>query len=171
MKILVLSDTHGYLVHAREVLRRIGDQMDMVFHCGDMDMDAMTLAEEFPELPFHFVKGNNEYMSQSPREKMVCVKGKRFLLTHGHKQRVHWDFNTIGYWAEEKRANAVVFGHTHRPFCQQNGKVFLFNPGSISMPRDGVLPTFGILEMDENGILRGSIMEYHKDTCFVRRKG
>lgn len=170
MKILVFSDTHGYLASAREVLRRIGGQMDMVFHCGDLDMDAIALSEEFPQIPFHFVRGNNEYSSSTPSTKMVLFGGKRFLLTHGHKQRVHWDLNTIGYWAEEQGADAVIFGHTHVPFCQENSGIFLFNPGSISMPRDGGTPTFGILEISENGILRGSVMEYHKESPFVRWK-
>ena len=43
MKILVLSDTHSYLDNARNVLKRIGDKMDMVFHLGDHDADALEL--------------------------------------------------------------------------------------------------------------------------------
>ena len=48
MKILVLSDTHSYLDNARNVLKRIGDKMDMVFHLGDHDADALELQKEFP---------------------------------------------------------------------------------------------------------------------------
>lgn len=47
MKILVFSDTHNYLDNAREVLRRIGGQMDMVLHLGDHDTDAMELKRNF----------------------------------------------------------------------------------------------------------------------------
>ena len=43
MKILVLSDTHSYLDNARNVLKRIGDKMDMVLHLGDHDADALEL--------------------------------------------------------------------------------------------------------------------------------
>lgn len=66
MKILVFSDTHNYLDNAREVLRRIGGQMDMVLHLGDHDTDAMELKKEFPSLPFHYVLGNNDYSWDTP---------------------------------------------------------------------------------------------------------
>ncbi|MBQ3568485.1 MAG: metallophosphoesterase family protein, partial [Anaerotignum sp.] len=104
MKILVLSDTHSYLDNARNVLKRIGDKMDMVFHLGDHDADVLELQKEFPKLPFHYVKGNNDYLIDTPSKKMVRVGGKNLLLTHGHKQRVHWNPDTISYWAAEQGA-------------------------------------------------------------------
>ena len=115
MKILVFSDTHNYLDNAREVLRRIGGQMDMVLHLGDHDTDAMELKKEFPSLPFHYVLGNNDYSWDTPDKKMVFAGGKKLLLVHGHKQRVYWNYDSISYWAEEQGADAVLFGHTHRP--------------------------------------------------------
>ena len=153
MKILVFSDTHNYLDNAREVLRRIGGQMDMVLHLGDHDTDAMELKKEFPSLPFHYVLGNNDYSWDTPDKKMVFSGGKKLLLVHGHKQR------------------AVLFGHTHRPVYDDRGRVMLFNPGSISMPRGGTPPTFGILTIEENGRMEGAIMEYHRDMPFCRPKG
>ncbi len=34
MRLLVFSDSHGWLENARNVLRRIGERMDMVCHLG-----------------------------------------------------------------------------------------------------------------------------------------
>lgn len=167
MKILVLSDTHSYLDNARAVLHRIGSQMDLVFHLGDHDADALELQKEFPGLPFHYVKGNNDYLMDSPSKKMVRVGGKAILLTHGHKQRVHWNPDTICYWAEEQGADMVLFGHTHMPFWDESGRVAMFNPGSISLPRGGGLPTFGILTI-ENGRVEAAIMEYWNAEHFKR---
>ena len=167
MKILVLSDTHSYLDNARNVLKRIGDKMDMVFHLGDHDDDALELQKEFPKLLFHFVKGNNDYLIDTPSKKMVRVGGKNLLLTHGHKQRVHWNPDTISYWAAEQGADVVLFGHTHMPFWDDSWHVAMFNPGSISLPRGGGLPTFGILTI-ENGKVEGAIMEYWNAEHFKR---
>lgn len=169
MKILVLSDTHGHLERAEHILRRIGGQMDMVFHLGDYDLDAKALQRAFPQLPFHFVRGNNDFSMQTPDKKLVRAEGKLFLLTHGHKQRVHWNPDTIAYWAEEQGADIVLFGHTHVPLWDDRGRVALFNPGSLSLPRDGGLPAFGILTV-ENGRIEGAIMEYWGEEDFRRRE-
>ena len=170
MKILVLSDTHSYLDNARNVLKRIGDKMDMVLHLGDHDADALELMKEFPKLPFHYVKGNNDYLMDTPSKKMVRAGGKNLLLTHGHKQRVHWNPDTISYWAAEQGADVVLFGHTHVPVWDDSWHVALFNPGSISLPRGGGLPTFGILTI-ENGKVEGAIMEYWNAEHFKRING
>lgn len=166
MKILVFSDSHGCLENARNVLQRIGGRMEYVFHLGDLDVDAKDLQAEFPQLKFYWVQGNNDYGGNTPSKQMVSVLGKRLLLTHGHKQRVHWNDNTIAYWAEEQGADAVLFGHTHSPVNDSQGHVMLFNPGSISLPRDSHVPTFGILDISETGVIQGSIMEYWDKETF-----
>ncbi len=170
MKILVLSDTHGHLERAENVLKRIGERMDMVFHLGDHDEDAWELQKQFPKLPFYYVKGNNDFFMDTPSKKMVRAEGKAMLLTHGHKQRVHWNPDTIAYWAEEQGADVVLFGHTHMPLWDDSGRVALFNPGSLSLPRGGGMPTFGILII-ENGRLEGAIMEYWDAETFRRKNG
>ena len=87
MKILVLSDTHAYLENARAVLARLQGKVDAVFHLGDHDDDAVALQQEFPKLPFHYVKGNNDYRVDTPSQKLVRLGGKTLLLTHGHRNR------------------------------------------------------------------------------------
>lgn len=162
MKILVLSDSHGQIDAARAVLEKLQERVDMVFHLGDCDSDAALLQKFFPQLSFHVVRGNNDYGGGAPSNKLVRACGKTFLLTHGHKERVSWGYDTIAYWAEEQGADVVVFGHTHSPLCDDKGRVFLFNPGSISRPRDSRVSTFGILTVSE-GRTEGAIMEYRED--------
>ena len=156
MKILILSDTHSYLDNARNVLKRIGDKMDMVFHLGDHDADALELQKEFPNLPFHYVKGNNDYLMDTPSKKMVRAGGKNLLLTHGHKQRVHWNPDTISYWAAEQGADVVLFGHTHMPVWDDSWQVTLFNPGSIGYNEDGEGYSFGTLTLRGDTVLFGN---------------
>lgn len=168
MKILVLSDSHGRIENARAVLETLEQQIEMVFHLGDYDEDAITLQALFSKLPFHYVKGNNDFGGDTPSHKLVVTQGKRFLLTHGHKQRVHYNLNTIAYWGEEQGVDAVLFGHTHVALNDDSGRVYLFNPGSITLPRDGSTPTFGIITV-ENGQIEGAIMEY-TDRGEIRRR-
>lgn len=169
MKILVLSDTHGYLSNARDVLNRIGKYMSAVIHLGDHSYDADDLQTEYPNLPFHIVRGNNDFGSKAPNKLMLPVHGRKLLLTHGHTQQVYWSYDTISYWAEQEGADVVLFGHTHSPVNDIKGHVMLFNPGSISLPRGVPQPTFGILEITEKGNVYGSIMEYINSTTFVRK--
>lgn len=169
MKILVFSDTHGRIDNAKAVLQRLDQQMDMVFHLGDYDEDAIALQSDFPNLQFHYVKGNNDYGLDTVSHKVVIAGGKRFLLTHGHKQRVHYNLNTIAYWGEAQGADAVIFGHTHVPLNDGTGRVYLFNPGSITLPREGMIPTFGIITIESDKI-QGAIMEYNERGEIKRRQ-
>ena len=168
MKILVLSDTHGYLSNARDVLNRIGKYMSSVIHLGDHAYDAEDLQTEYPDLPFYIVKGNNDFGSKAPNKLMLTMHGKKLLLTHGHTHQVYWNYDTISYWAEQEDADIVLFGHTHSPVNDNTGRVMLFNPGSISLPRGVPQPTFGILEITEKGVY-GSIMEYINSQTFLRK--
>lgn len=169
MKILVLSDSHGYLENARNVIKKIGDKMSCVIHLGDHDEDAERLKFEFAHLPFYYIRGNNDF-SDVPTEKMLIVNEKRILITHGHKQRVYFGYDNLIYWGESLDADMVLFGHTHSPVIDESGKVIIFNPGSISMPRATPKPTFGIIDISDEGIIRGSIMEYHGKDSFMRMR-
>jgi putative phosphoesterase len=160
MKLLVFSDSHGDINHVRNVIEHIGKEMNSIIHLGDYCEDVKKIQREFPEYLFHYVKGNNDYEKEVPNEKLLHVAGKTLLLTHGHKQRVYWGYQNISYWAEEKGADVVLFGHTHSPVNEMFGQVLLFNPGSISRPRQSNIPTFGILEITDAGLIEGHILEY-----------
>lgn len=166
MKILVLSDTHSNLKNARNVLQKIGDRIHMVIHLGDMVTDAETLQQEFSGLPFHIVRGNNDYDDNALWAKKISILGHPLLLTHGHKQHVHWNYDNLYYWAEENQAEIALFGHTHGTVNDGNGQIMLFNPGSISLPRDSHIPTFGILDIEKNSCINASIMEFHGNNDF-----
>jgi Predicted phosphoesterase len=60
---------------------------------------------------------------------------------------------SLGLFAEQKQADAVLFGHTHIPKVEYSstGRL-LFNPGSLGEPRLG-RATFGLLLMSREGIM------------------
>lgn len=166
-KVLVLSDSHGDLTNARRVLAKLSAQIEMVIHLGDHDFDAIMLQKEYPQLPFHYVRGNNDSGYDSPLSKVVRIAGKGIFVCHGHKQRVYWDLQNLIYGAEEEECQIALFGHTHRAFKQDIGGILALNPGSISVPRDGIVPTFAILMFDGERI-EASIMECHGDSFRLR---
>lgn len=168
MKFLIISDTHGYLKNAMNIIEKIQDRIEGVMHLGDHDTDAEALSKKYPGLNFYWVKGNNDYSSETPEDRLLKIKGKKILLTHGHKHHVHWNYEKISYYAEEQEADLVLFGHTHVPLNDRGGRVWLFNPGSISLPRMSTIPTFGMVEFTENGRIDCSIMQYLGKDNFKR---
>ena len=77
------------------------------------------------------------------------------MLTHGHKQRVSYGLMYLDYFGRQEEADAVLFGHTHRPCLEYSGTMAMFNPGSISRPRSTYEPTFGIMNV-KNGDIKFS---------------
>lgn len=159
MKLLILSDSHGYLRNAMNVIEKLQNRISGVIHLGDHDTDAEALSKKYTSLDFYWVKGNNDFGGSSPFERTLKFDGKKILLTHGHRQQVHWNYDGLSYFAEEQGADVVLFGHTHVPMSDRGGRVWLFNPGSISLPRMSSIPTFGILSLEE-GRMELSIMQY-----------
>ncbi len=160
MKILVISDTHRYLKNAEDLIEIYKNDISAVIHLGDLVNDAEALINKYSGFNFYYVAGNNDYDKSVNYEDIITIQSKRILITHGHRQRVNYDISNLGAWALQKDADAVLFGHIHRPVREYYGSVLMCNPGSISLPRSTVLPTFGILDIDfENGI-DFSVMAY-----------
>jgi putative phosphoesterase len=162
MKLLILSDTHHSLYYGKIVINRIMDKIDMIIHLGDHDFDAVQLNKDFPDIPLHYIAGNCDF-GKSPKEKTINIYNKKILLTHGHRQNVKWEYNSIKYYGQEKEVDAVLFGHTHIPFMEYYYGILIMNPGSISQPRGTISPTFGILDIDASGRIEPSIMTIGKN--------
>ena len=163
MKYLVISDTHGDISKASEIAEKYKNELKGIIHLGDMIKDAVNLKYRFKDLEVEYICGNNDYNSTVPYEKMLVIGGKKILLTHGHRQRVNYGLMSISYWALEKGADAVFFGHTHTPTCQYIDGLAIFNPGSISYPRGVDFVSYGMLEVTENGRLIISLFKCNED--------
>ena len=160
MKYIVISDTHGFIENAEAVIESFKDEIDGIIHLGDVLRDVVSLKYKFPNLPIEFICGNNDINVTVPYEKTILINGRKILITHGHRQRVHMGLMNICYWALEKNADAVLFGHTHSFVCQNIDGIAVFNPGSISLPRSTSYPTFGIMEITDSGIMNFSVLKY-----------
>ena len=153
MRILVFSDSHHDVKSCINVINNIIG-VDMILHAGDFADDAEKIKEAFPDITVNYVAGNCDF-GIAPKELVFHLGGKKILLTHGHLYNVKNDygFSALISHAEELGCDCAVFGHTHRGFCDTNGRITLLNTGSI---RDG--KTFGVIEI-ENGKLRAAVCD------------
>lgn len=164
MKVLVISDTHNNNYNASKVINKLTNKINVIIHLGDSSEDAFTLSTIFPSIPMYYVGGNWDSQSCNIFEQIVSFNGVKVLIAHGHKYGVNWGYDRISYAAEEKKVQAVLFGHTHFPFMQYINNILVMNPGSISLPRNNSVPSYGILDITDNGVLTSSVVGiYGKD--------
>ena len=165
MKILVFSDSHGRLHNIKKALEYHPDAQ-CIFHLGDglrnLDgLDTLTAGKEI-----RLVRGNSEDVSLAYNSypSVLCIElcGKKIYLCHGHRHFVKQSSFFLTEAATQNNADIVLFGHSHARYCEyipqdklkkrENG-LYLFNPGSISLPRDSKPASYGIIEIKENGVL------------------
>lgn len=89
----------------------------------------------------------------SAREKTGC----ELFLTHGHVYGAGFH-NSVDKLPELPAGSILLYGHTHKKVSEPaptHGGVWAFNPGSVSIPKDGT-HSYGVYE---NGALRHVILE------------
>ena len=128
MKILVFSDSH----RARaDMLQAVEEQRpDMVIHLGDLLRDAEELGYAYPQLPLVAVPGNCDGWTTEPAIRQLQAEGKTILLSHGHLWRVKQGYDLAILQARQAGADILLFGHTHRAYCEQLDGLWVMNPGT-----------------------------------------
>ncbi|MCD8090202.1 MAG: metallophosphoesterase [Clostridiales bacterium] len=151
MKILVMSDTHGMLSYAEKVLKDFENQIDGFMHLGDHFDDALMLRRKYLKLRFWAVKGNCDFC-KAPTSKIGELSDHRMYICHGHREDVKYDRLRLVYCAAENDCDIALYGHTHVPEIDFYDGILIFNPGSLSLPRQGAVKTFGLLDITEEGV-------------------
>lgn len=133
MKIYVVSDTHGrvdFIIN--EIL--YNNDSDAIIHLGDCVDDANEI-EQIADKFLYKVRGNNDFFSNVPEEKVIYLGKFKCLLTHGHKYFVYFGIKDLAKRAKELGCSIVFYGHTHiRKFEYVDG-IYFINPGSLSYAR------------------------------------
>ncbi|MDN5351097.1 MAG: uncharacterized protein PWQ12_13 [Clostridiales bacterium] len=151
MRALIVSDTHGQIRSVTDWMEAQAETFDEIWHLGDYDRDAEGF-KALCHLPVYSVKGNCD-LGSSGREHIILERmGKRIVLTHGHLERVKGGLTTLYVFARSQEADLICFGHTHQPVIFHEDGIYLFNPGSPTLPRLGMPRTVGIAEINEKGI-------------------
>lgn len=149
MRILIVSDTHGYHRNLDRALESAG-AVDMFIHLGDVEggeeyINAVVTCEK------HIVRGNNDFFSELPKEDEFYIGAKKVFITHGHTYCVSLDPQQVKEEGRARNADIVMFGHTHRPYLEQDPDITVLNPGSLSFPRqEGRKGSYMIMELEED---------------------
>ena len=155
MKILVISDTHRDLKNTGLAIKHTMEtSLDMVIHCGDHIEDAKRLERIFPEITFHYVPGNCDgwFFKESEKTKILEVEDKKILFTHGDRHHIKYNYDQLFKAAEKEAAILALCGHSHMAHMERQNKtgIIAINPGSITLPRDSIYPSYTVLEVVKN---------------------
>lgn len=158
-KYLVFSDCHGRVEKMLEIIAKYKKEIEGLFFLGDSEGSEDQIRNSI-QGPTYMVKGNCDWSSQAPESQVVRLHGHTIAMTHGHRQYVNMEIDMLKYWALEREADIVMYGHTHVPFLEQSSRLTVLNPGSISKPRQsGHIPTYAVLEFGENGEIQIEICQ------------
>ena len=146
-RIGVISDTHNYFDPR---IPRLFAGVDHILHAGDIGLPAILLRLE-QIAPVTAVLGNTDDPGFHYKQaEVVEVAGRKFLVQH--IVNPHSPADAIKTRLARERPDVVVFGHSHKPFCQTVDGVLFFNPGYAGRSRFGLERSVAILHCGEKGI-------------------
>lgn len=142
MKFVVVSDSHGAYQELLDVIN-INQDADVFIHLGDYELPEYLLNR------FIFCKGNCDFLSTHKSSFDIDYEFGKLHFEHGN----HIDFKNFNEYVISKDANIFLFGHTHKKLALKIKNTYVFNPGSLTRPRDGNLGSYLIIYVDkENNI-------------------
>jgi putative phosphoesterase len=146
MKIGVISDTHNFLDPKIEKLFK---GVDHILHAGDVGTAWITF--QLAQIaPVTAVTGNTDEALPLKETEIIELSGRKFMVHHIVDPR---ELDTqLKKRITRERPDAVVFGHTHKRFCQILGGVLYLNPGYAGKQRTNVDRSIALLRWDEDGI-------------------
>lgn len=164
MKLLIASDIHGSAYWAERLMRVIDDERpdrvvllgDLLYHGprNDLPRDyapkrVIALLNDLAATGcLMAVRGNCEaevdqmvldFPCMADSASILDEAGRELFCTHGHVfgAGLH---NSVDRMPSLPRGSALVYGHTHikvNEACAGHPGLWLFNPGSVSIPKDG----------------------------------
>jgi len=146
VKIGVISDTHGFLdPKVLELFAGVGH----ILHAGDLG-DSFIAFELEQIAPVTAVLGNTD-LGLPFKETQIVELGARKFFVH-HIVNPHAPPDKLKMRIAREKPDAVIFGHTHKRFCETIGEILFFNPGYSGKPKIGVERSVAIFHCDEKEI-------------------
>lgn len=161
MKLFVASDIHGSAYYCRKMLdtykKEGADRMlllgDILYHGPRNDLpreyapkEVIAMLNEYKN-EIYAVRGNceaevDQMVLQFPVMADYCIlplKKKVIYATHGHI----YNENNL---PPMKEGDILLHGHTHVLKAEKREGYILLNPGSVSIPKEGNVPSYAVLE-------------------------
>ena len=139
MNIGVISDTHNFL---DPKVHELFAEVDHILHAGDIG--NVSIISELEEIaPVTAVYGNTDAGLPFRETEIIELSARKFLIHHNVNP--HAPGERVKERIARAQPDVVVFGHTHRTFCETIGGVLYFNPGSAGKPKFGLGRTVAVL--------------------------
>ena len=139
LRVFVLADTHD---HLPENLEALADDVDEIWHLGDVCMPSLLVRLESVGPPVTLVRGNCDTEPDWPLVVDLKRNGVRFRLVHIPPSRA------------PENIDVLLHGHTHVPRDERQDGVLLLNPGCVTRPDKGAPPSIATLEITGAGKVR-----------------
>ena len=146
MKIGIISDTHDYF---DPKIPKLFKGVDHILHAGDVGSDLITSQLE-RIAPITAVTGNTDHNLRLKETAVVELAGRKFLIHHIVDPRELNEY--LRDCIKREEPDVVIFGHTHKTFCQMLGGILYFNPGYAGKQRFNLERSVATLEWKDQGI-------------------
>ncbi len=143
MKIGVISDTHGLF---DPKIPELFADVEHILHAGDVGTSAVLNALE-NIAPTTAVLGNVDVGLPLKEAEVITLAERKFLVHHIVNPRVL--DGRLGERIRRDKPDVVVFGHTHKPFCEEIDGVLFLNPGAAGRKRFDLPRCVVVLETGE----------------------
>ena len=146
MKVLLVSDTHGYDGNLEMVLDL--EKPNFLCHMGDVEGSEDHI-REIAKCPLAMVSGNNDFWTDLKKEVVFELEGFRIFMTHGHVYSPYHSTDRLKVAGCKQNADIILFGHTHMPYLEEEA-IIVANPGSLSLPRqNGRKPSYMLMFLEK----------------------
>jgi putative phosphoesterase len=147
VRIGVISDTHDFF---DPKIREYFEGVDHIIHGGDIGLPWIVLQLE-EIAPVTAVLGNTDESNPSFQETEVVELGARKFLVH-HVVDPKNPGEKLKRRIIRENPDVIVFGHTHKAFCETVGSTLYLNPGYAGRQRFQLPRSIAILTCDETGM-------------------
>jgi uncharacterized protein len=168
MRIVIASDIHGRVTPARKLSELISSYSpDRVLLLGDYlyggpnaisapDYDPYQVARILNKHARRIIGIRGDCDCRADQKALLFPIGEecRVLEIDGYRvDMIHGDLLT-GDILTVERGDILLFGHTHVPVLKKEDGVVYFNPGSVSLPKNGFPTSFALFERGKIEIKR-----------------
>ena len=151
MRILVISDSHR---KGSTVDKIIESQKEAkhIFFLGDVVGDIEDFCYLYTDRTFHIVSGNCDFASNYPYADMAKIGNINIFYTHGHTLGVKGGTSRLSEHARQRNCQIALYGHTHIPHISYSNGLYVVNPGSCAMSRQGA-NSYAVIDITDKGIM------------------
>lgn len=137
LRFFVLADTHNRLPDG---VKEMAKDADEIWHLGDVCAETILDELRVIEPRVIVVRGNCDSNFEWPLVVDLARGGLKFRLQHVPPDRPRDDIDVL------------LHGHTHVPRNERRGGVLFLNPGCVTRPNRGALPSVAWLEIVDGKI-------------------